>query len=306
MPHVGVVRLLGEWVDFEYEIDGQVYQYSLQGGDSIDLGELLVKIGIVKEADVDVFITLIEDVQFSNPDLLKVVHKKPILGIIGRGSWELKSLQSFDTEESLIVTMKDGRIFSVKVIDHQYFDDLYYFVDEVDINAPTEGSTYVVRPGATYDVTLKFKEGSSYQFSEDEDNLYYQMPDGVKALDSSNGTIDITYIDENQEECVVRGNTVTVENGKLILHWNTEDPNYEGIGAANNLAFNINVKVEFDENAGKIKFGDSVTKDVIVDTSKGVTVAKTGSYDANPGKIWYEVKVTSTGSTRSGMPRGLH
>ena len=33
MPYVGAVLMLGEWVDFEYSVNGKMYQFSLLEAD---------------------------------------------------------------------------------------------------------------------------------------------------------------------------------------------------------------------------------------------------------------------------------
>ena len=41
------VVLLKKWVDFEYEVDGQIYQFSMSGGEKITLSQLVEALGII-------------------------------------------------------------------------------------------------------------------------------------------------------------------------------------------------------------------------------------------------------------------
>ena len=52
MPYVGAVRMLGEWVDFEYDVDGKTYQFSLPGGGFVSLERLVEALGITHTEDI--------------------------------------------------------------------------------------------------------------------------------------------------------------------------------------------------------------------------------------------------------------
>ncbi|MBQ9321101.1 MAG: hypothetical protein IJ239_01890, partial [Eubacterium sp.] len=96
-------------VDFTYEVDGKTFFFSMEGGSSIDIKDLIQILGIVAdEKEATEFVKEIADVTFSNPELIKVTHKQKVLGIFGSDTWVLESLQPFDTEESLTITMKMG------------------------------------------------------------------------------------------------------------------------------------------------------------------------------------------------------
>ena len=41
MPYVGAVLMLGEWVDFSYEVNGKVYGFTMQGADTVSLRALI-------------------------------------------------------------------------------------------------------------------------------------------------------------------------------------------------------------------------------------------------------------------------
>ena len=100
-------------VDFSYSVDGETYEYSVEGGDAIELRTLLPLLGVVDEEDTDRFMDEIEDVQFSAPKLVEVRKAD------GAADWTLTSLKPFDTEETLAISMKNGDIFTVIVTDEQ-------------------------------------------------------------------------------------------------------------------------------------------------------------------------------------------
>ncbi len=114
-------------VDFEYTVNGKVYQFSLKGGDKINLSELVDVLGMLDDADyedTDAFLADVENVEFSDESLVKITHRTPVLGIFGFEDWVLESLQAFDTTETLTITMKNGDKFVVKVTDAQISADV--------------------------------------------------------------------------------------------------------------------------------------------------------------------------------------
>ena len=134
-------------VDFHWEADGKEYESSLPGGGYATLGALLKELNVA--GDTEEFVSEIEKAEFSNPDLVWVgkAADKTTVGDLKKanslnaqyssdlteeqikeidaqtvraGDWALISLQPFDTEESLTITMKNGDEFVIKVTDAQY------------------------------------------------------------------------------------------------------------------------------------------------------------------------------------------
>lgn len=96
-------------VDFHYEVNGETFEYSIEGGGSILLSELLAALG------ADVELAAIADVTFSDPDLIEISQTGD--------DWKLQSLKAFDTEESLTVYLENGDQFVVRVTDAQEIPD---------------------------------------------------------------------------------------------------------------------------------------------------------------------------------------
>ena len=190
------VVLLKKWVDFEYEVDGQIYQFSMSGGEKITLSQLVEALGIIgntvngEEAafySAEEFLKEVEKVEFSDESLVKVT---PV-----EGDWELESLAPFDTEESLTITMKNGDVITVKVTDSQAGGDLAAFVTdatlEIDGKTYGAGTTWNVRPDVDYRLTLNFLEKGSRQLPGGGQEMTLTMPSGMSLEPGMSGSFDI-------------------------------------------------------------------------------------------------------------------
>ncbi len=138
-------------VDFEYSVNGEVYQLSLPGGGFISFTDLVKALGIVDGEDensIASFVNDVETISFSNKNLLWVgkinedttvgalkdslnlniqysiaLTEEQIAGInntpVNAGDWGLISLMPFNTDEKLTVVMKNGNLFEIQVTDYQ-------------------------------------------------------------------------------------------------------------------------------------------------------------------------------------------
>ena len=139
-------------VDFAWEVDGQTYGYTLQGGGYVPLIDLLLALNVVTEENRDRFYADIVDVAFSAPELLWVGKAaadttvgalKEAQGLdveytdamlpeeiealntqaVLADQWGLISLHPFDTEETLTFTLRTGEVFTLQVTDaHEIAD----------------------------------------------------------------------------------------------------------------------------------------------------------------------------------------
>ncbi len=159
-------------VDFVWEVDGETYEFNLEGGGYIGFTELAEILKVAE--DVEAFAADIANVEFSDPSLMWVgkAEEETTVGAlkaanglesqysselteadieeinaqtVNAGEWALISLQPFDTEETLTVTMGDGEQFVVKVTDATEISD----TASIDVN-----KSYVlcVKVGNTYQV----------------------------------------------------------------------------------------------------------------------------------------------------------
>lgn len=187
-------------VDFTYVgEDGELYTFSLDGGDAVSLRELLIALKIADEGteatddrqDVESLLQAIESVDFSDESLIRVVRieedtsagaLKEALGIESEYTaaltqsqieridarrftapdWALISLKAFDSEEALTITLNDGRIITIEVTDAQITAQV----------VTADGATYAVT--VTYDEDAGIPEDAVLEASEmtAEDEAY--------------------------------------------------------------------------------------------------------------------------------------
>ena len=281
-------------VDFEYTDPetGKVYTYNLEGAGSITLKELAIILGITKKADADEFIDNVENVTFSNENLLKV--KKTFF----RG-WVLKSLQPFSSEELLTITMNDGQVIEVIVTDDQIqtSNNLADFLVSASISATqNEQGQYVVRDGTTYSINLHFKEDTSIQFPDDDSDMIYTLPEGLTLAHGDQGTFRIR-VDDGGTEWIVEGNTYRVQGNKIIVNFNAQDPHFNRLTAASNATFNVAFDGEFSGERIEIPYKDGTKKVIIVDKSNKVDASKSARLNLENDTVDYTVAIRSTGKS---------
>ena len=176
MPYVGAVLMLGEWVDFHYEVDGLTYDFSIPGGGYITLKQLVEVLGITageteagSSLTSEEFVSEVSAITFSNPELLwagkaeedttigalrdandiSVAYSAELSeeeitsinnSIISLGDWVLISLKPFTTDETLTVTMKNGDVWTLRVTDASSYP-LTYRVSNADAGVVYTSST---------------------------------------------------------------------------------------------------------------------------------------------------------------------
>ena len=150
-----VYGIVSYTVDFEYNVDGQTFSFSMKGGSGIGFSELLPVLGVVtdnpetEEDEVRSFVDGIMTAEFSDPELVWLgkaesdttvgaliqqnglepeysadLTEEDIAAIndtpVTAGDWVLISLAPFTTDETLTVTMRSGEVFVILVTDAQY------------------------------------------------------------------------------------------------------------------------------------------------------------------------------------------
>ena len=104
-------------VDFEYN----GYEFSMPGNGKIELSE------VFKQLHIDEDINNVENVEFSNEDLVEVHENKNLFG----KDWTLVSKKAFSSKETLKVELTNGTIV-INVTDAQEYE---YIIKEADGNA---------------------------------------------------------------------------------------------------------------------------------------------------------------------------
>lgn len=238
-------------VDFHYDVDGKTYDFSIKGSDSTGLSELLPILNIIKDDEstkvneIRTFINDIEDVRFSDESFVKVIQitedttagrlKEKIKEETGEEpeysgdlteeelaemdakefkavDWALISMKSFESEESLTVTMKSGEVFTVVVTDDQINNtgnitsgNNYYIYTVSDGTAYAlsyDGSTSVVdvnNPTLGDDYNWKFTKPDNYWIIQNvgHDDHYLDLKSGKIASQSATGISIVDRQDYN-------------------------------------------------------------------------------------------------------------
>ena len=227
-------------VDFHWEVDGKMYEYSVHGGETISLKELLPILNIIKDDkstdldEVQVFINEIESVRFSDEYLARAARidedttvgaLKETLGLEPEYSedltdeqiaeldakelqavdWVLVSLKAFESDEKLTVSMKNGDVFTILVTDAQ---------DLNGINGRT--LSIVFRSGNNYSVTLN-SAGNGIRSK----STTIKGSDGTQITNIYNTTETMLYCDTSDTAWVFRFDSITggyyIENNGRYL-----------------------------------------------------------------------------------------
>lgn len=270
-------------VDFTF---GEL-EFHMAGGSSVLLSELSAALKL------EIDISNVEDVYFSNPELLSIKMLE--------ADWRLTALQPFSTQEILTLAMSDGAFVVIRVTDAQHILDLTKVITDAQLYLEGEKLDWMkpllLRESKYYDLRLTFKENSSYQFVDTDEWMTYPLPDGLDlGLDNFERTFTMTVDDARLENNILRYDaTLRV----FFIKWNTEDTlGFNKLKASNSAEFRIDLQVQFTFNPDKIDFGNDVVREVIRDTSSEVTISKTGVYDKDNDRVDYTVSVISYGNSK--------
>lgn len=202
-----------------------------------------------------------------------------------------------ETDEDFVVVKKP--VFNDKI---NY--NLINFITGATLegeNITVNGNTWrVINPGVNYNMSLKFNENSTYQFSEDDSKMTYVLPDGVKAHGGGKINISVTY---SGKTYTVKDNVFTVsDDGKtLSLTLNKNDDNLQVLNLATNATFTLKFEASFDLSEGnhEMDFGGNVKKNLEVKPSHNVSVEKSNEFDPATGELLYTINVKSTGTSEN-------
>ena len=235
-----VYGIVGSYtVDFHWEVDGKTYEFSIPGGGSITLEQLVEALEIAE--DPHAFAEEVDEAVFSDPDLVWVGKTEEDMTVgrlketneleceyseelteeqideinaqtVEAGDWALISMQPFTSEETLTVTMKNGETFTIKVTDAQL------------------KKTVISDSGETWEITVTYGEdaqipsGSELKVREitEEDENYSSLCENAQDKLQQEGTdlqkpvlfdISIVY---NEEEIEPAENSNVIVDVKLV------------------------------------------------------------------------------------------
>ena len=291
-------------VDFEYTDpgSGETYKFTMPGGGTIMLSELVQTLGIIEDTDyagVEEFMADVEKVEFSNESLVKVTAVD--------GDWELKSLQAFDTDETLTIVMKDGHEISVKVKDASEVladDGIKSLLTGVTITgAKQDGDKYIVYPDQPYGVHLSFAEVNKANGQFPMGNSFtYQLPAGLMPYGSSvSNSLDIELSGGEHAGEIVKLNYTINDSGLITFTWDTAtNPEaYQQLADALYAQFKLDIECTYTGDGGELDFGNDIKKEVEVKTNGTTNVYKKGRYNAVTNCVDYEVSINSDGVTKN-------
>jgi len=298
--------VLSYTVDFEYETDDIRYTYSLVGGKSIRLDELLVKLGIcVDETEAIQFAAdKVENAVFSNTEYVEVVKEGSI--------WILHSLKAFDTNESLTIVLSNGDEIVIRVTDAQTSGIAAHLQDATISGGSaveSDGTWYAMNSSDSYNIRLFFKESANRQFAsltnaqDDSLVLEYSLPKGIEvqtqsgSTDFYNSTLDIT---------VAIPWSVSSDDGKITFTLDNTNKKYQKTNSDGTTSTYTAYEVFDDVTTGEILldfackwdgetnnlvFSNAVNKNVTTDPAPEGTLelTKNGWFDEVSGQIKYVV-----------------
>lgn len=310
-------------VDFKYSVNGKTYQFSLHGEEKIALSDLIEVLGIIDDTNfknVKAFLKEIDTVTFSDEDLLAVTkvteettfadidaqvfdvfaaggeEPEEDKAVVSAPDWVLTSLAPFSSEETLVISMKNGDEITIDVTDDQETNLAEFITDaslEIEGKTYGQGQTWNVREGVDYALKLTFKESGSRQFPQGGEEIVMNLKDlgGMSLEPGQSGTFDVPL----GLYGTVTGNTWWVDNdGKLHIKFGPDPDNL--LTRSNNVYFNLEMDVKFSGSGDTVEFNDRVERDWTADTSSDISINKTGHYNSSTGKMEYTVTVTSTGN----------
>ena len=267
-------------VDFSYE--GRTWSFPGQG--SYRLTDVLGALGI--DGNIDkATLTLLEGEYREGALYITLVD----------GEYYISSEVPFTDTYELLVTIGD-QIFSITVTDAAETTNLGNLVTNFQLEGatPNGDGTYTVKPGKPYSVNITFTESEkTFQFS-DSHEMEYALPQGVDLQGiSSPFAISVNYLGNN---ITINGNTARIQDGKLYIKFNTEDPNFSKLSAITTTQITVHSTAVFN----KSESGKDITipggGTYHVDGNPDVNISKSGKItDFDNGKVVYTLNLTSNG-----------
>ncbi len=273
-------------VDFNY---GE-YSYRIDGEGSVLLSELLEQLHIYKNQNGEVLtVDDIKEASFSDETLVTIQKQED--------DWKLTSLEAFQTEESLTLTLNDDSILTISVTDAL---DLII----TDVTLEVGGQTYDLSKTSEINIkdndVLKFTmdfQVPPYSLDDHHHTVEYQLPNGIKISAPVTGQ----YVLHNND--IVGTYSITTD-GKIIFEFNDDyvHRDEEGHTITGDITFTGSVDVSDIPDGGSvpIKFSDELNININVEKSEvgDLSVFKqevSNHYDN--GYVEYQVTVSSNAGT---------
>ena len=184
--------VLSYTADFHWEANGKIYEFKLPESGFVSFAELTEVLGIAEGEDIKNFTAAVENVEFSSPELVDVSRAEEDTTVgqiiesrgleiqypaemteeqigeinsrtVTAGDWAIIGLLSFESEELLTVTMKNGDVFTVRVTDEQIKKSVMKAESDSWEITVTYGSDAQIPDGARLEVREILAENERYE-----------------------------------------------------------------------------------------------------------------------------------------------
>ncbi len=201
-------------VSFEYEVNGEVYSSSVEGGQSVALSDLLRQFEVCSDKEMTEFMSKIVKVSVPDPEIIQIEAIE--------GDWSICPLKYTEDPQTLTIAMQDGASFSIQVraYGNTQVSDENTVISSVDnLFLPTEASasSEILNEELNEKTVQDAIEAVELAAKPTEENTAYQVVsislDGVDYSDYKNGfqvsltlpesvackDFEVYHIDENGE-----------------------------------------------------------------------------------------------------------
>ena len=139
------------------------------------------------------------------------------------------------------------------------------------------------------------------QFPSDDTWMEMPWPEALTGVSFNTGdTFDMNVgTDSHGQPIMVTGNKIKVENGKLMIQWNTSDEHFADLKSSGVAHMEIRINGTIDSSKETIKFTDQITKYIQEDPNNSVDLAKSGNYNKTTGNVDYTIRVSSNGTNEN-------
>ncbi|RRC90919.1 hypothetical protein EII25_07425, partial [Erysipelotrichaceae bacterium OH741_COT-311] len=176
--------------------------------------------------------------------------------------------------------------------------NLNQFIENVEVEGLLQDGegNYVVVPYTEYAIDVAFKETETMQFDMDDTDkeFVYTLPSGLEGINSQQTNFTINIIDQNGPASI-SGNHFILENGKIKVHFNINDPNYSRLKLLPNVAFVLSIKAKFDGTTTQIDLGNNVVIKLKYENNASLEIKKTGAQRNSSKIVDYTLTIKSNG-----------
>ncbi|RRC91735.1 hypothetical protein EII25_06120, partial [Erysipelotrichaceae bacterium OH741_COT-311] len=188
---------------------------------------------------------------------------------------EISAIEEIDLDEGIIPVNSDptSKQFS-------FSTNLNQFIENVEVEGllQDDQGAYIVEPHQEYAIDIAFKETETMQFDMDhtDKEFVYTLPSGLEGINSQQTNFTINIVDQNGPASI-SGNHFVLENGKIKIHFNINDPNYSRLKLLPNVAFVLSIKAKFDGTTTQIDLGNNVVIKLKYENNASLEISKVGT-----------------------------